>query len=100
MRQIKAYMGTINDPDLRDVLSSLIEEIKNEGEFMYLEWNGVFIYIDKNSTVDRCIKQYNSLLEQEEIYQKYKGGKLISIEELGSRIARFITDMGRLNIRL
>ena len=99
MRLVKTYMGTISDPDLRDVLSSLIEEIKNEGEFMYLEWNGVFIYIDKNSTVDRCMKQYNFLIEQEEIYQKYKSGKLISIEELGGTIARFLTDMGRLQTR-
>lgn len=93
MKVVKTYYGELYDDSIEEVLPSLIEEAKHADDFMYLNWNGFFILIDKDSTVDGCLDQYYEKISKDGVYGQYKRGELIDVDDLGKRIANYLKNL-------
>ena len=80
------------------MLPRLIDEMKNstEDEFVYLNWNGFFILIHKNSTIDGCMNQYYEEIRKDRIYNDYNCKTLISKQELAEKIVTLLTNLEKL----
>ena len=93
MKVVKTYYGEMSDGSIEEVLPSLIEEAKHADDFIYLNWNGFFILIDKDSTVDGCLNQYYEKTYEDGVYGRYKRGDLVDVDYLGKRIANYLKNL-------
>lgn len=93
MKQVKAYMGEFKDKDIENVLPTLIDEANQTHELIWLEWNGVFVWIDETVSVDDCLEQYHRSLHKKDVFTEYENGKLINVDNLSKKIADYLCNL-------
>lgn len=86
-------MGEFKDKTIENVLPALIDEANQTHELIWLEWNGVFVWIDETSSVDDCLEQYHRLLHQKDVFTEYENGKLINVDNLSKKIADYLCNL-------
>jgi len=93
MIKLRLYEGFPSENILESIPIAM-EEAKQENETVYLLWNDVLVRVNPNDTsVEDIYKKYLELFKVEGVYSKYKRGELISVRDLGEKIAMFIKNM-------